>query len=89
MSRHGPVADPVLDVVAQFGEGLVVAVGNENRVVTKSGGTFFLLNDMAIDNTLEQVDYAVDALKEITVKLRALSPLFPKDLKNEVYEKEI
>ena len=41
------------------------------------------------DNTLEQVDYAVDALKEITVKLRALSPLFPKDLKNEVYEKEI
>ncbi|HIZ02981.1 MAG TPA: cysteine desulfurase NifS [Candidatus Borkfalkia avistercoris] len=41
------------------------------------------------DNTVEQVDYAVDALKEITVKLRALSPLFPKDLKNEVYEKEI
>ena len=40
-------------------------------------------------NTPEQVDYAVDKLKEIVVKLRALSPLFPKDLKNEVFEKEI
>ncbi len=39
------------------------------------------------DNTQEQVDYAVDRLKEIVVKLRALSPLFPKDLKNEVYPK--
>ena len=42
-----------------------------------------------IYNTPEQVDYAVDKLKEIIVKLRALSPLFPKDLKNEVFEKEI
>ena len=41
------------------------------------------------DNTPAQVDYAVDRLKEIVVKLRALSPLFPKDLKNEVFEKEI
>ena len=40
------------------------------------------------DNTPEQVDYAVDALKEIVVKLRALSPLFPKELKNEVFPKE-
>ena len=40
------------------------------------------------DNTSEQVDYAVDALKEIVVKLRALSPLFPKELKNEVFPKE-
>lgn len=41
------------------------------------------------DNTPAQIDYAVDRLKEIVVKLRALSPLFPKDLKNEVFEKEI
>ena len=40
------------------------------------------------DNTPEEVDYAVDRLKEIVVKLRALSPLFPKELKNEVYPKE-
>lgn len=40
------------------------------------------------DNTMEEADYAVDALKEIVVKLRALSPLFPKELKNEVYPKE-
>ena len=40
------------------------------------------------DNTPEEVDYAVDRLKEIVVKLRALSPLFPKELKNEVYSKE-
>ena len=41
------------------------------------------------DNTPAQVDYAVDKLKEIVLKLRALSPLFPKELKNEVFEKEI
>ena len=40
------------------------------------------------DNAPEEVDYAVDRLKEIVVKLRALSPLFPKELKNEVYPKE-
>lgn len=39
-------------------------------------------------NTAEEVDYAVDALKEIVLKLRALSPLFPKDLKNEVFLEE-
>ena len=37
------------------------------------------------ENTIQEADYAVDRLKEIIVKLRALSPLFPKDLKNEVY----
>ncbi len=37
------------------------------------------------ENTIQEADYAVDKLKEIIVKLRALSPLFPKDLKNEVY----
>ena len=41
------------------------------------------------DNTPAQIDYAVDKLKEIVLKLRALSPLFPKELKNEVFEKEI
>ncbi len=40
------------------------------------------------ENTLEQADYAVDKLKEIAVRLRALSPLFPKELKNEVFPKE-
>ena len=35
----------------------------------------------------EDVDYTVDKLKEIVVKLRNLSPLFPKDMKNEVFEK--
>lgn len=39
-------------------------------------------------NTMEEADYAVDALKEIVLRLRALSPLFPKELKNEVYPKE-
>ena len=39
------------------------------------------------ENTAEDVDYTVDRLKEIVVKLRTLSPLFPKDLKNEVFEK--
>ena len=41
------------------------------------------------ENTAEEVDFAVDKLKQIVVRLRALSPLFPKELKNEVYEKEI
>lgn len=40
------------------------------------------------DNTPAQIDYAVDKLKEIVLKLCALSPLFPKELKNEVFEKE-
>lgn len=39
-------------------------------------------------NTAEEVDLAVDRLKEIVVRLRALSPLFPKELKNEVYERK-
>ena len=39
-------------------------------------------------NTAEEVDCAVDRLKEIVVRLRALSPLFPKDLKNEVFPQE-
>lgn len=39
------------------------------------------------ENTAEDVDYTVDKLKEIVVKLRNLSPLFPKDMKNEVFEK--
>ena len=41
------------------------------------------------ENTAEQIDFAVDKLKEIVVRLRNLSPLFPKELKNEVYDKEI
>lgn len=39
------------------------------------------------DNSMEDVDYTVDKLKEVVVKLRNLSPLFPKNLKNEVYDK--
>ncbi len=39
------------------------------------------------DNSIEDVDYTVDKLKEVVVKLRKLSPLFPKNLKNEVYDK--
>ena len=38
-------------------------------------------------NTVEDVDYTVDKLKEVVVKLRNLSPLFPKELKNEVFDK--
>ena len=38
------------------------------------------------ENTPEEVDYTVDRLKEIVLKLRDLSPLFPKELKNEVFE---
>lgn len=38
------------------------------------------------ENTMEEVDFTVDKLKEIVIKLRNLSPLFPKDLKNEVYQ---
>lgn len=41
------------------------------------------------ENTVEEVDYAVDKLKEIVVRLRALSPLFPKELKNEVFPQEV
>lgn len=41
------------------------------------------------ENTTEQIDIAVEKLKEIVVRLRNLSPLFPKELKNEVYDKEI
>ena len=41
------------------------------------------------ENTAEQIDIAVEKLKEIVVRLRNLSPLFPKGLKNEVYDKEI
>lgn len=40
------------------------------------------------ENTIEEADFAVDVLKETVLRLRALSPLFPKDLKNEVYDKE-
>ena len=41
------------------------------------------------ENTAGEVDYAVDRLKEIVVRLRALSPLFPKELKNEVFPQEV
>ena len=41
------------------------------------------------ENTAEQIDIAVEKLKEIVVRLRNLSPLFPKELNNEVYDKEI
>lgn len=41
------------------------------------------------ENNAEQIDIAVEKLKEIVVRLRNLSPLFPKELKNEVYDKEI
>ena len=41
------------------------------------------------ENTAGEVDYAVDRLKEIAVRLRALSPLFPKELKNEVFPQEV
>ena len=41
------------------------------------------------ENTAEQIDIAVEKIKEIVVRLRNLSPLFPKELKNEVYDKEI
>ena len=41
------------------------------------------------ENTAGQIDIAVEKLKEIVVRLRNLSPLFPKELKNEVYDKEI
>ena len=34
------------------------------------------------ENTVEEVDYTVDKLKEIVARLRAMSPLF--DLKGEV-----
>ena len=37
------------------------------------------------DNTEQEVNAAVDALKEIVVRLRARSPRFPKNLKNEVF----
>lgn len=40
------------------------------------------------DNTMAEVDRTVDVLKETVVKLRALSPLFPKELKNEVFPQE-
>lgn len=40
------------------------------------------------ENTIEEADFAVDVLKETVLRLRALSPLFPKDLKNEIYDKE-
>lgn len=41
------------------------------------------------ENTAGEVDYAVDRLKEIVVRLRALSPLFPRELKNEVFPQEV
>lgn len=41
------------------------------------------------ENTVEEVDYTVDVLKEVVVHLRNLSPLFPKTLKNEVFEKSL
>lgn len=40
------------------------------------------------ENSAEEVDFAVDKLKEIIVKLRSMSATFPKNLKNEVFEKE-
>ena len=40
------------------------------------------------ENSAEEVDFAVDKLKEIIVKLRSMSVVFPKNLKNEVFEKE-
>ena len=41
------------------------------------------------ENTAGEVDYAVDRLKEIVVRLRALLPLFPKELKNEPFPQEV
>lgn len=39
-------------------------------------------------NTMEEVDYTVDRLKEIIVRLRDLSPIFPKTEKNVVFDKK-
>lgn len=39
-------------------------------------------------NTMEEVDYTVDKLKEIIVRLRDLSPIFPKTEKNVVFDKK-
>ena len=35
------------------------------------------------ENTMEEVDYAVDALKEIVQRLRAMSPLYDEFLKSQ------
>lgn len=40
------------------------------------------------ENSAQEVDFVVDKLKEIIVKLRSMSATFPKNLKNEVFEKE-
>lgn len=46
----GAVADGVLDVVAQFGKGLVVAFGLENGVVAEAFASPALVYDGAVDN---------------------------------------
>ena len=37
---------------------------------------YLIINDGSKDNTVEQIDYAVDKLKEIVKTLREMSPLF-------------
>ena len=39
-------------------------------------------------NTMEEVDYTVDKLKEIVVRLRNLSPIFPNTEKNVVFDRK-
>ena len=39
------MTDFVFFILPQFGKGFVVTVGNENGVVTKSGGSALFMND--------------------------------------------
>lgn len=54
----GTVADAVFDVGAEFGEGLGVAVGDEERVVAKTAGATLLGDDAASDDAVEVVLFA-------------------------------
>ena len=53
----GPVADMVLNLHAQFSEGLVVAVRLEDGVVTKALPSPSLSDNLSFDDTLKLMDF--------------------------------
>jgi hypothetical protein len=59
---HGtePVADGILDVIAQFGKGKVVTFGNKDWVVTESGTSSLFSDDFTFYNAFEQVFLSVE-----------------------------
>ena len=65
-----PVADGVFHFVAQFGEGLVVAVGLENGVVAEALSAALLLSDLSVTAAFEVLGFAVKVQRDAGAESR-------------------